>query len=138
MMAHMGSQIRPRILVIEDDESVTRMLRFSFDRASFDTTQLRTGGEALRILERQPPDAVVLDLQLPDGQGGAVLNRLRQLDEAASGSPVWVVISALDRAEATRRYGPLGNHFLTKPFDPWELVAMLKHLLLAKGEPQQR
>lgn len=136
-MTHVASDIGRRVLVIEDDESVTRMLRFSLSNAGFDTAGVATGGEALHILKQQPPDAAVLDLQLPDSKGGAVLEWLRQLDEAASSSPVWVVTSALDRAEATRRYGPLGNHFLTKPFDPWELVAMLKHLLLAKGEPQQ-
>ena len=133
----MASDIPPRVLVIEDDESVTRMLRFSFRSAGFDTTEVTTGGEALRILKQQPPDAVVLDLQLPNGQGGAVLDRLRQLDEGTRRPPVWVVISALDREEATRRYGPLGNHFLAKPFDPWDLVAMLKNLLSAKGEPQE-
>jgi len=133
----MANDIRPRILVIEDDESVMRMLRVSFRSAGFDTTEVTTGAEALRILKQQPPDAAVLDLQLPDGQGGAVLDRLRQLNERTKSSPVWIVISALDREEATRRYGPLGSRFLAKPFDPWDLVAMLKNLLLAKSGPQQ-
>jgi CheY-like chemotaxis protein len=133
----MARDIRPRVLVIEDDEGVMRMLRFSLRSAGFDTTEATTGGKALRILKQNPPDAVVLDLQLPDGQGGAVLDWLRQLDERTRTSPVWVVISALDRDEATRRYGPLGNHCLTKPFDPWDLVAMLKKLLSAKSGPSQ-
>ena len=128
----MASDIRPRILVVEDDESVIRMLGFSFRSAGFDTTEVATGAEALRILKQHPPDAAVLDLQLPDGQGGAVLDRLRQLNERTKSSPVWIVISALDREEATRRYGPLGSRFLAKPFDPWDLVAMLKNLLSAK------
>ena len=128
----MASDIRPRILVVEDDESVIRMLGFSFCSAGFDTTEVATGAEALRILKQHPPDAAVLDLQLPDGQGGAVLDRLRQLNERTKSSPVWIVISALDREEATRRYGPLGSRFLAKPFDPWDLVAMLKNLLSAK------
>jgi len=136
-MTHMASDIRRRVLVIEDDESVIRMLRFSFRSAGFETIEVTTGGEALRILEQHPPDAVVLDLQLPNGQGGAVLDRLRQLDERPGSSPVWAVISALDRQEATRRYGPLGSHFLAKPFDPWDLVAILENLLSAKGRPEE-
>jgi CheY-like chemotaxis protein len=134
-MRCVASNIHPRILVIEDDESVMRMLRVSFRSAGFDTTEVTTGAEALRILKQHPPDAAVLDLQLPDGQGGAVLDRLRQLNERTRSSPVWIVISALDREEATRRYGPLGSRFLAKPFDPWDLVAMLKNLLSAKGGP---
>ena len=109
------------------------MLRFSLRNAGFDTSEAATGGEALRILGEEPPDAAVLDLQLPNGQGGAVLEWLRCSCRETVGSPVWVVISALDQDEATKRYGSLGSHFLAKPFDPWRLVAILKELLSAKG-----
>ena len=112
------------------------MLRFSLRNAGFDTSEVTTGGEALRILEQQPPDAAILDLQLPNGQGRAVLDWLRQLDGPASDSPVWVVISALDSEEATRRFGPLCGRFLPKPFDPLNLVKMLRTLLSLKEMPQ--
>jgi len=125
----MVKDIMPRILVVEDNEGLARVLRLSLRHAGFDTTEVSTGREALDAMAQQSPDAVVIDLQLPNGQGGAVLERLRQLEEQTRGSPVWVVISALDRGEATRRYGPLGTHFLAKPFDPWDLVAMLENLL---------
>ena len=119
---------RPQVLVVEDDEMVARILRFCLREAGFDTTEVPTGSEALRILQQQPPDAAVLDLQLPDRQGRAVLDWLRS-DERTANYPVWVVMSALDCDEATERYGPLGSHFLAKPFDPWELAAILKTLL---------
>jgi len=113
------------------------MLRFCLCEAGFDCSEVSTGGEALRLLQRQPPDAAVLDLQLPNGQGGEVLDWLRRSDERTTDSPVWMVMSALDPVEATKRYGPLGSRFLAKPFDPWELVAMLKKLLLARDAPEQ-
>jgi two-component system OmpR family response regulator len=121
--------IMPRILVVEDNEGLARVLRLSLRAAGFDTTEVSTGRDALDVLAQNSPDAAVVDLQLPDGQGGAVLERLRQLDEQTGRSLVWVVISALDSGEATNRYGPLGTHFLAKPFDPWDLVAMLENLL---------
>ena len=121
---------RAKVLVIEDDPAVTRMLRSCFRQAGFDVTEASTGGEALRILEQQQPlHAAVLDLQLPDGQGGAVLDWLRRSSERTTCAPVWVVMSALDRETAAARYGALGSHFLNKPFDPWELVAILRKLL---------
>jgi len=123
--------------VVEDDEGVTKMLRVFLRSEGFETTEVTTGGEALHILEHQPPDATVLDLGLPDDQGKGVLDWLRQHDDTTSSSPVWVAISALDRQETTKRYGPLGSHFLAKPFDPWRLVAMLGDLLSAKGRPFQ-
>ena len=128
----MTNDSRPRVLVVEDDEAVAKMLRFCLREAGFDPIEVSTGSEALCILQQRTPDAAVLDLQLPDGQGGAALDLLRRSDEPTTEAPVWVVISALDREEATERYGPLGNHFLAKPFDPWELAAMLRTLLSLK------
>jgi CheY-like chemotaxis protein len=128
-LAPTARDIPPEVLVVEDNETVARILRFCLREAGFAVTAVDTGGEALRVLQQQqPPDAVVLDLQLPDGQGGAALEFLRR-SEGAAGAPVWVVISALDQEEATKRYGPLGKHFLAKPLDPWELVAILNTLL---------
>jgi len=128
----MTTDCRPTVLVIEDDTGVARMLRFCLREAGFEASEVSTGGEALRILQHRPPDAAVLDLQLPNGQGGAVLDWLRCSCERTGGSPAWVVMSALDPVEATKRYGPLGSHFLAKPFDPWELITMLRTLLLLK------
>ena len=57
-----------------------------------------------------------------------MLSRLRQHNHA-EGSPAWVVISALDRQEVVGRYGPIGGHFMAKPFNPWDLVALIESLL---------
>jgi DNA-binding response OmpR family regulator len=124
---------RPTVLVVEDNEAVARVLRFCLRQAGFDTSEVAMGREALRILSDQTPDAVVLDLQLPDGQGEAVLDWLHRREMQASDSPVWVVMSALDEETARRRFGPLGDHFVSKPFDPWDIVAILRTLLATKG-----
>jgi CheY-like chemotaxis protein len=118
--------------VVEDDEGVAKMLRFSFQQAGLDAIEIAGGSEALEMLGKQSPDAVVLDLQLADGKGGAVLDRLRQLDGTATDSPAWVVTSALDRQEITKRCGPLEGRFLSKPYSPWDLIAMLERLMLER------
>ncbi len=117
---------RGKVLVVEDDPAVTRILRVCLRTVGFDTTPADTGGEALRQLEAAPFDAVLLDLGLPDGRGGDVLHRLQT---ASDDCPVWVVISALDEDEAARRYGPIGGVYVPKPFDPWELIRTLQGLL---------
>jgi two-component system, OmpR family, response regulator RegX3 len=123
-----------RALVVEDDQSVRRMLRFSLRASGFTIAETATGAEALHLLERLAPDAVILDLSLPDGLGGAVLERLRELEGENHSGPDWMVISALDREDVVRLCGPLGYRFLPKPFDPWELVNRLEAMLSAKGE----
>lgn len=127
-----GQSDPPRILVVEDDEGVARMLSLCLRRIGFEVTHTATGGEALSILKQDHHPVVILDLNLPDGQGGAVLDWLRGVDRGSL--PAWVVISALGREEATRRYGSLGSNFLAKPFDPWELVRTIEEQLLARGD----
>ncbi len=131
--ASVAKDSQPKVLVIEDNDAVVRILRFCLRDAGFDASAVAMGGEALRILQQESPNAVLLDLQLPDGQGGAVLDWLRRSNERTTDSPVWVVMSALDQEAATQRFGPLGSHFISKPFDPWELVAILRKLLAAKS-----
>jgi DNA-binding response OmpR family regulator len=125
----------PRVLVVEDDAAIARMLHIFLRSAGFEVTGTAAGDEALRALEREPPDAVVLDLLLPNGEGEAVLDRLRR--KRARRPRAWVVTSALDRAEATRRYGCFGNHFLAKPFDPRHLLWMLKDSMGECGGGEQ-
>jgi two-component system, OmpR family, KDP operon response regulator KdpE len=91
-----------RVLVVEDNQSVKRMLRFSLRDAGFDITEVSTGMEALQTLEKDVPAAVVLDLGLPDGLGGAVLEWLRQPEPRAEGRPVWMIISALDQDDVVK------------------------------------
>jgi DNA-binding response OmpR family regulator len=120
-------ETRPRVLVVEDDGSVARMLHIALGAAGFDSMEARTGGEALDIVGREAPDAVILDLVLPDGLGASVLERLREAPPDTA--PVHLVMSALERNEATGLFGELGEDFFQKPFDPWDLVKRLDQLL---------
>lgn len=114
------------VLIVEDDPAVSRVLRVCLRRAGFETTEVETGGEALKKLGEGHLDAVLLDLGLPDGLGRAVLNRLH---ESPDGNPAWLIVSALDEEEADRRYGPLKGMFVAKPFDPWDLIKKIEDML---------
>ncbi len=127
------SQPDPSALIIEDHAPLARVLRLALLSAGFETHEVREGAEALRMLGEGGIDAVVLDLELKDGLGGAVLARLRG---AGAGSvPSWVTISGLDREQAIEHYGLVGSHFLVKPFDVWGLVRILQEDLEKKGGP---
>lgn len=129
-MEDRNSHSAPVVLVVEDDRSVSRILQFSLEGAGFNViTTTGTGAEALEFLERESPEAVVLDLGVIDRLGKSVLERLFVLQSSENQGPVWVVISALDEDEAQKQYGPLGSHFLRKPFDPGDLVTILEENL---------
>ena len=126
---------QPRILVVEDDDGVARMLHISLTAAGFDSFEARNGREALDVLRQEAVDAVILDLVLPDSLGGVVLDWLRR--PPPHYAPAWVVISALAPSEVVRRHGELGENFFPKPFDPWDLIRRLNKLLQTRG-PQPK
>jgi DNA-binding response OmpR family regulator len=127
MASEQQASVRRSVLIVEDDAAVARVLRVCLRRAGFETSEVETGAEALKNMDARTPDAVLLDLGLPDGLGGAVLRRLQEV--SPDGYPVWLIVSALDEDEAVRRYGPLKGTFIPKPFDPWDLVKALENLL---------
>lgn len=118
-----------RVLMVEDDPAVARMLKLALRASGFEVTEASHGAEALTALDLKSPDAVVLDLGLPDGMGGVVLNKLQRVNGLGKGCIAWVVVSAMDRQEASAAYGPLGPNFIAKPFNPWELVQRLQELM---------
>lgn len=127
----MVSDILFAILVVGDDGSVARMPCLSLRRAGPGTT----GGETLHIPEHQPPDSAVREFQLPNSEGEAVLDWLRQVNGRTRSSPVWLVTSARGAEETSGLDGSRQGHSLASPFEPWDLVAMLENLLLTKDGP---
>jgi CheY-like chemotaxis protein len=124
------SPSRHTVLLIEPNWDLARITRRALQDHGFVVTQVDAGEEALALLGTQYPDAVVLDPDLTDGAGSRVLDHLHQLEQREGLSPVCIVISALDRRDVVRRYGPFIPHFLAKPFDPWDLIRLLEELIL--------
>lgn len=122
---------RPRktVLLVEADRPLARVIRNALQEEHYVVTYLNTGQEALELLQIQYPDAIVLDPDLPDGTGNALVERSRQVQSCAGLYFVIVITSTVDLAEAIRRYGPPIRNFLAKPFDPWDLVGLLNREL---------
>ena len=130
-MTSMVSDILFAILVVGDGGNVSRIPCLSLRRARSGTT----GDEALPILEQQPSDPTVQVLQVPSGEGEAVLEWLRQVNELTRSSPVWIVRSAPDAEEATWLDGSRRRRSLARSFGSRDLVAMLENFLLTGDGP---
>ena len=117
------------ILVVEDDAFTTALLRFLLERQGVRVQTVADGPSALAQIEQGPvPDAVILDMLLPQVSGLAVLERLRQ-HPAWAQTPV-LVLSALDAGhELAQALAAGANDYVTKPFNPDELQARLQRLL---------
>lgn len=119
------SDHRPRILVIDDEPQIHRFLGPALDAAGYEAVRADTGAEGLKEIARKAPDAVVLDLGLPDLDGKAALVKARAFYEG----PI-LILSARDRETEKIDALDLGaDDYLEKPFGVGELLARLRAAL---------
>lgn len=122
----------PLILVVDDEAAIHRFLHPALTAEGYRVVQALTGIEALKLVVDRRPDAILLDLGLPDLDGKEVLRRLRRTSEV----PV-VVLSARDReAEKVQALDFGADDYVEKPFGVGELMARLRAALRhAKPKP---
>jgi two-component system response regulator MprA len=117
---------RQRILVVEDDDAISRMLEVELDEAGYDVFRVARGDDALASIARDRPDAVVLDLRLPDRDG---LSVCRQARRDGHDVPI-LMLTALDRlGDRVLGLDAGADDYLPKPFAVEELLARLRALL---------
>ncbi len=124
---------RPRILVVDDEPQIHRFLGPALDAAGYEHVRADTAAEGLREIARKPPDAVVLDLGLPDMDGKEALMKARAFYDG----PV-IILSARDReTEKIDSLDAGADDYVEKPFGVGELLARLRvalrHRLIRDG-----
>jgi DNA-binding response OmpR family regulator/signal transduction histidine kinase len=123
-----GSRHQGRVLVVEDEEKVAAICREVLEGAGYEVRVAPTLEEARGGLRERRPDALLLDVQLPDGDGYHFLEELKA--ERASGHLSVLFVSARSDTGAKVRALKLGaDDYLTKPFDPLELCARVESVL---------
>jgi two-component system KDP operon response regulator KdpE len=121
-----------RVLVCDDEPQILRALRVVLRDAGFDVVPAATAREALDRAAVQPPDAAIIDLVLPDGDGIEVCRSLREW----SRMPIIVLSAVGDEEEKVRALEAGADDYVVKPFAPRELVARLQATLRrAGGDP---
>ena len=124
----------PKILIVDDESQILRFLRVSLPPHGYECVEAATGSDAIKAFADERPDALILDLGLPDQDGFAVIQAIR----ANALTPI-IVLSARSDVEGKVKALELGaDDYVTKPFDMAELLARLKaalrHGLQAVGE----
>jgi two-component system KDP operon response regulator KdpE len=116
---------RLRVLVCDDEPQILRALRVILREAGFEVLPAASRREALDSAAVQPPDAAIIDLVLPDGDGVDVCRALREWSEL----PIVVLSAVGDEAEKVRALNAGADDYVTKPFGPSELIARLNAAL---------
>ncbi|HSB40093.1 MAG TPA: response regulator [Gaiellaceae bacterium] len=120
---------KPLVLVVDDEPQILRALQTSLRGAGYEVATAVTAGEALTAAAVRPPDAVILDLVLPDGRGTDVCRELRTWSSA----PVLVLSVVGDEAEKVAALDAGADDYVQKPFGIDELLARLRALLRRAG-----
>ena len=129
----MTSIIRPAILLVDDDPTILSVLARRLARESFDVRTAPNGQGAIAALERGWPALLVVDLMMPGMDGFELSRRIKRIADL----PI-IFLSAVDASEAkVRALEEYAEDYITKPFDPDELVARIQRVLrrTASGRP---
>jgi two-component system, OmpR family, response regulator len=116
----------PRVLVIEDDGDLRRLLRRGLEEEGFDVIQASRGQEAVALAEANPPELLVIDIGLPDADGRDVCQAIRSHGVEA---PVLFLTARDQMVDRLAGFSAGGDDYLTKPFEFAELIARLRALL---------
>jgi two-component system, OmpR family, KDP operon response regulator KdpE len=115
----------PRILVVDDEPQILRALRTTLRGAGYTVDAASTAQEALTAAAANPPEAVILDLVLPDGNGTDVCRELRTWSTA----PVIVLSAVGEERQKIAALDAGADDYVTKPFSVDELLARLRAIL---------
>src|SRR5712691_9737069 len=124
----MKPQLKRRVLVIEDDSDVRRLIVDSLRAVGLDVVPALAAAQALRTALAHPPAAIVLDLGLPDYDGAEFVARWRERRPNSSDVPIVVVSGRADRHEVANALG--ATHVFGKPFEVEELVGEVERAAL--------
>jgi two-component system KDP operon response regulator KdpE len=119
------------VLVVDDEPQFLRALETNLRGAGYEVETAMSVQEALTAAGLRPPDAVILDLLLPDGTGTEVCRELRAWSEA----PIVLVSAVGDEAEKIAALDAGADDYVTKPFAMGELLARLRAALRRAGPP---
>jgi two-component system, OmpR family, KDP operon response regulator KdpE len=115
----------PRVLVVDDEPQIVRALKVVLREAGFETVPAETASQALDLAAVRPPDAAIVDLVLPDGDGVDVTRSLREWSEM----PILVLSAVGEEEQKVRALDAGADDYITKPFGARELVARLQAAL---------
>ncbi len=125
---------RPRILVVDDDPSITSFLKRALAYEGYQVEVADDGRTALSLARDNPPDLVVLDIMLPGLDGVEVLRRLRAGESETGTLPILMLTARDEVSDRVRGLDAGADDYLVKPFALEELTARLR-ALLRRREP---
>jgi two-component system phosphate regulon response regulator PhoB len=122
------SELRPVVLIVEDESALVTLLRYNFEAAGYAVTAASDGEEALLAIAEHKPDLVILDWMLPLVSGLEVCRQIRRKPETRD-LPVIMLTARGEEGDRIRGFDSGADDYVTKPFSPAELVVRARAVL---------
>jgi len=119
-----------KILIVDDEPQIVRVLRGYLERAGFQVVAAGDGSEALKAFRRERPDFVILDLNLPGMDGLDVAHAIRR----ESNIPILMLTARVEEADRITGLELGADDYVTKPFSPREIVARVRAIFRRMAE----
>ncbi len=123
-----------KILVVDDERHIVRLVQVNLDRAGYEVLVAYDGIEALEKISEDKPDMVILDVMMPRMDGFEVLKKL-QADEDLKDIPVIMLTAKAQDADIFKGWSSGVSSYLTKPFNPRELLTFVERIFQSVEEP---
>jgi two-component system phosphate regulon response regulator PhoB len=127
--------MQPRILIVEDEEALTQLLRYNLESEGLSVEVVERGDDAETRIAENPPDLVILDWMLPGVSGIEICRRLRARPDTRQ-LPILMLTARGEEAERIRGLATGADDYVVKPFSLPELLARV-HALLRRSKPEQ-
>jgi two-component system phosphate regulon response regulator PhoB len=120
--------MKPKVLIVEDEDAQAEVLRYNFEREGFDVVVATDGDDGLFAVEEHQPDLVILDWMLPGTSGISLCQRLRGRAETRA-LPIIMLTARSEESDRIRGFDSGADDYVVKPFSPSELVARVRAVL---------
>ncbi|MCB9454226.1 MAG: response regulator transcription factor [Anaerolineaceae bacterium] len=122
-----------RVLVVDDDKQIVRLIRSYLEEGGYSVLTAYEGEVALHTIRRERPDLVILDLMLPGQDGWEITRRVRS-DETIAATPIIMLTARVEDTDKIVGLELGADDYITKPFNPREVVARVRAVLRRTGE----
>jgi two-component system alkaline phosphatase synthesis response regulator PhoP/two-component system response regulator VicR len=126
-----------KILAVDDERHIVRLVQINLQKAGYDVTTAGNGREALEAVAASRPDLIVMDVMMPEMDGFAALQKLKE-DEASKNIPVIMLTAKAQDADVFKGWQSGADLYLTKPFNPAELLTFVKRIFESQAEEKEK
>ncbi len=122
-----------RILAVDDEKHILRLVQINLEKAGYEVVTASNGREALESVRAQMPSLIVMDVMMPEMDGLEALQTLKN-DEATAHIPVVMLTAKAQDADVFQGWQSGADLYLTKPFNPIELLTFVKRIFDAQKD----